>query len=464
MGRVFSLASLLAACLVSVISASVCHAFFFGGITLKDEKDMGRRFDAMIRSHMSIVDDPEISKYAEDLLQKLVKGIPRQPFNFKASVILHNSLNAFAVPGGYVFIFTGMIMNLNNEAELAGVLAHELAHVTQRHVASRMERAQYLTIGALLAGVAGIALAGPAGGAAAVTAAGASQSALLNYSRIDESEADNIGFQYLRGAGYPASGMTGGFKVLRQKNYLSGISVPTYLSTHPAIGERLNNLNARIQALPKDKRGGSYDNTRFRRVQTLLWGRYGDEQAALHRFSGNDGLSLMGRGIVLSRQNKVREAAQAFEKAIAVAPDDSLVLREAGIFHFRKGDMTQAREFLTRALARDPRDYMASFFYGRLLEENGLRKDAAGYYKDVLRYVPEDPDVHEAMARALGNSGDEYGAYIHLAYSALYANKRKLAERYFKEAKNMAEKAADKRSFKRLEAAYKERKEIWDKS
>lgn len=88
------------------------------------------------------------------LLDRLVKALPPQPFDFKATVVLHNSLNAFAVPGGYVFVFTGLIMNLDREDELAGVLAHELAHVTQRHVASRLERAQYLTIGSLLLAIA----------------------------------------------------------------------------------------------------------------------------------------------------------------------------------------------------------------------------------------------------------------------------------------------------------------------
>ncbi len=198
--------------------ASDARAFFFGGVSLKDEKEMGRKFDSMIRSRMPMVDDPEVAAYVRDIVDRLVRAMPKQPFEFKSSVVLHNSLNAFAVPGGFVYVLTGLIMNMDREEELAGVLAHELAHVTQRHVASRMERAQYLTIGALLAAVAGVAIGGPAGAAAAVTAAGAGQSAMLNYSRLDESEADNIGLQYLAAAGYPVDGMVGGFKVLRKKS------------------------------------------------------------------------------------------------------------------------------------------------------------------------------------------------------------------------------------------------------
>ena len=452
------------ALLASLALPPVARAFFFGGVSLKDEKEMGHKFDVMVRSHLPIVEDPEVSLYVADVLKRLVKAIPPQPFDFTSSVVLHNALNAFAVPGGYVFVFTGMIMNLEREEELAGVLAHELAHVTQRHVAARLERAQYLTLGSILAGVAGVALGGPAGGAAAIGAAGASQSAMLNYSRLDESEADNLGLQYMTAAGYPPGGMVGGFKVLRHKNWMSGINVPTYLSTHPAIGDRVNSLQARIETLPAAVRGRKSDNQRFQRVKTLLWARYGDEQAALQRFSGKDGLSRMGRGIVFARQNRVNEAAKAFEEALAAAPSDPLVLREAGIFHYRKGNMERAEPLLRQAMRQDPRDFMASFYFARLLDETGRQDQAGKHYADVLRHVPQDPEVHQAYARSLGKAGKTADAYIHMTYSALYANNRKLTERYFNQAKALAAKTADRRAFQRLEAAYRERKEIWDKS
>ena len=99
-----------------------------------------------------------------------------------------------------------------------------------------------------------------------------------------------------------------------------------------------------------------------------------------------------------------------------------------------------------------------------LLDESGRSRQADGYYREVLRHVPQDPEVHEAYARSLGKSGDQYRAYIHLAYSALYANEKKQAERYLRQAKAMADKGGDRREFEKLQAAYNERKEIWDKS
>ncbi|MBO4314028.1 MAG: M48 family metalloprotease [Desulfovibrio sp.] len=448
--------------LAAQLWALTAQAFYWGGVTIKDEKQMGRKFDLMIRSHLSIIEDPEVSLYVKDVLARLVKSVPPQPYEFKSAVILNNGLNAFAVPGGYVYVLTGLIMNLDREDELAGVLSHELAHVTLRHVAARLERAQYLTVGSLLLAVAGIAIAGPAGGAVAVGALGASQSAMLNYSRVDENEADHIGLQYLTAAKYSPSGLVGGFKVLRQKSWMSGVSIPTYLSTHPDLGDRINGLQARIATMPAAVRDRRQNNSRFIRVKTLLWARYGDTQAALQRFSGKDGLSAMGRGIVRARTNDVTGASRAFDEALAASPNDPLILREAGIFHYRKGDMARASGLLTRAMKLDPRDYMASFFYARYLDESGSQAQAHRYYDEVLRYVPEESEVHEAYARSLGRSGRTFEAYVHMTYSAMYAHDKKQSERHFERAKALARTDNDRRLLKRLETDYKERKEMWE--
>ena len=111
----FVLLAFLSAQLVAVPA----QAFFFGGVTIKDEKEMGHKFDVMIRANMPIVEDPEVSQYVNQIVDRLVKKIPPQPFNFKAAVILHNSLNAFAIPGGYVYVFTGLIMEIYLDRHLS---------------------------------------------------------------------------------------------------------------------------------------------------------------------------------------------------------------------------------------------------------------------------------------------------------------------------------------------------------
>ncbi|MBQ7586253.1 MAG: M48 family metalloprotease, partial [Desulfovibrionaceae bacterium] len=417
---------------------------------------------SMVRAKLPVINDPEVKLYVESLLKRLVKTLPPQPFEFKSTVILNNSLNAFAVPGGFVYVLTGLIMHFESESELAGVLAHELAHVTQRHVASRLERSQYMTFGSLLLAVAGIALGGPGGGALAVGAMGAGQSAMLNYSRMDESEADQIGLQYVTKAGFPPQGMVEAFKILRQKSRMQGAgSVPTYLSTHPAIGDRITGLTARIHHLPPKVKNIKEDNRRFLRVKTLLWARYGDTQAALHMLRDSSGLAAMGRGIVLARQNNIPKAKANFAEAVAKDPNDPLILREAGAFHFRKGDLNQATPLLLKALHLAPRDYMAAFYYARLLEAQGQSLKAIEYFKDVLRQVPTEADVHEDYARSLSHSGQQALAYIHLAYSAIYAGDKKKAEKYVNQAKGLARNDLDKRQWQRLNTTYEEYQKLW---
>ncbi|MEG2173524.1 MAG: M48 family metalloprotease, partial [Desulfovibrionaceae bacterium] len=365
---------------------------------------------------------------------------------------------------GYIFVFTGLIMNLDNEAELAGVLAHEMAHVTQRHVASRVERGKMLTIGSLLLAVAGIAAGGAGGAALAAGAMGAGQAAMLNYSRIDENEADHMGYQYLMAAGYPLQGMVTGFQKIRKKSWMSGSSMPAYLSTHPELGDRVNGIQARIQAAPTAIRQRTLDNKHFLRVKTLLWARYGDEETALQMFSAaktHTCLASMGKGIILARQNKISEADAAFDKALACGPTDPLIMREAGIFHFRKGDMSKASPLLRAAIQKDSRDYMARFFYARMLDETGRSRDAHPYYEDVLRSLPEDQEVHTAYGRSLGESGKHFDAFLHLAYSALYGNDKKRTEKYYGQAKGLAKSPEDKRLLDRFTTRYTERKEIW---
>ncbi len=447
------------------VMATPAPAFLgFGGVGIKDEKEMGRKFDVMVRSRLPLVEDPEVANYVKDIVARLSKVMPPQPFTFTSGVVLSNIMNAFAVPGGYVFVFTGLMMNLDSEAELAGVMAHEMAHVTQRHVASRIERGQYLSVASLLLAIAGIAAGGVGGAALASGALGAGQSAMLNYSRIDENEADHIGYQYMVAAGYSPMGMVGSFQKLRQKSWMSGSEIPTYLSSHPDIGDRINGIIARIKSSPKSVGNRKEDNRRFLRVKTLLWARYGDSDAAMQRFASapkNDCLALMGKGMVLSRRNKVAEANDAFNQAVACGGNDPLVLREAGYFQYRKGDTGRANTLLTQALAKDPRDYMACFYYARLLDETGRLPEAYKYYEEVLRYVPEDEEVHTTYGRALGKGGKNFMAFLHMAYGAMYANDKKKVEQYRKQAESQQKTPEDKVKMDRFTARYKERQEVW---
>ena len=443
------------------------QAFFnLGDFGIKEEKEMGRKFEVLIRSKLPLVEDPEVALYVKSIVQRISNVIPPQPFHFTSGIILHNALNAFAVPGGHIFIFTGLIMQLDNEAELAGIIAHEMAHVTQRHVADRINRGKYLGLASLLLAIAGIAAGGGGeGGAVLATGAiGVGQAAMLNYSRADETDADDIGYQYLIAAGYPPLGMVGGFKKIREKSFMTGGGgLPTYLSTHPAIDARITSALAKAHSEPPSLAKRQINNARFKRVQLLLWARYGNINVAKHRFSlTNDALSLMGRAMVFARENKIQEADNLFNKAILIKPTDALILREAGIFHYKKGNTSKAEQYLIKAMELEPSDYMAQFFYARLLDTTKRSQMALPYYQKVLKILPQDTEVNIAYARSLANSGKKFLAYLYLSYGYLYSNHEKKTEQYRDKADKLAKGQQEKKLLKKFDKIYKERKEIWE--
>ena len=434
-------------------------ASLFGEFTLQDEMKMGREFEVLVKSTMPIIEDPVVRDYVQDVVDRIVKPLPPQPYKFPANVVLHNSLNAFAAPGGFVFVFSGLIMHLNHESELAGVLAHEVAHVTQRHIAGRMERGRIISVASLLGMVAGVAAGlaggGNAGGAAVMGSAAAGSAAMLNYSRLDEDDADRFGLKYLVDAGYNPRGMGGAFEVLRSQDWGGGSAVPTYLSTHPDLNARLAKLRADLQSMPSNLKNRREDDGRFRRVQALLWARHGDAAHAEQIFARGgerDPVSLMGRAMLAARQNRVKDARHLFEAALKLAPKDALILREAGIFEYTKGgELERARRYLNDSLRLSPGDYYGLFFYARILDDSGDRAGAQQRYREVLRHVPEDSEVHTYYGRSLGAVNKLSEGYLHLAYAALYGNDQRRADNWLEKAKASARSNEEKKAVKTYE-------------
>ena len=165
-----------------------------------------------------------------------------QPFNYRFFIIDDPSMNAFAVPGGYVFITTGMIRQTEKEGELAGVLAHEISHVYARHMSRTMEKSRNVNIATLVAGLASIFLGGALAQPLLMGAMAAGSSAMLKYSRDFEAEADSLGFKWMVKAGYNPRDMMSIFSKMGKQRWFEGGEMPIYLSTHPEVDSRLVEL------------------------------------------------------------------------------------------------------------------------------------------------------------------------------------------------------------------------------
>ncbi|MDR0339440.1 MAG: M48 family metalloprotease, partial [Desulfovibrio sp.] len=417
----------------------------WGEFTLKDEKELGEKFNVLIRSRLPLVQDAEILDYVSGIVTRLSRTMPKQPFPFTVSVIRHNAVNAFACPGGYIFVHTGLILSMENESEVASVIAHEMAHVTQRHIASRIENSQYISLLSIIGALAGAFLGGGGQGSAAILTGSmaAGQAAMLNYSRNDEREADQVGMNYLARAGYSPQGMVRAFEILSRKQWLMGGNIPSYLSTHPGLTERVKDMGVRVSRLPAAQQTKQDDNRAFLRAQALIRARFSDPDPAgrvfAQQMNGPDRcMALMGMGVLSSRQNRVNDATRYFDEALACSPNDQLIVREAGRFHYTKGNKSKGTSLLDKAVSMNPQDTMALYYNARNLSDAGRTADALASARQVLRKAPEDAEVHELLAHLYAANRQLFLANLHMAYSGLYDNDKRKTSQFLDKAKLLA--------------------------
>lgn len=251
-----------------------------GAYTWAQERQIGAESDQQIVAQFGVYDDPELSAYVSDVAQRTLQTsaysaqttpaeIRNSPFTFR--VLDSPVVNAFALPGGYVYVTRGLIAYLNNEAQLSVVLGHEIGHVLARHGSRQAQRAQLGQFGVLGATVLGGIIGGGdvANGIAQYGSQGA-QLLLLSYGRDAEREADQAGVAYAGFAGYDAAQAASFFRSLKRLGTESGQEIPNFLSTHPDPGEREQTIR---QLAATDRNGTNVESQDFlRQVEGIVLG------------------------------------------------------------------------------------------------------------------------------------------------------------------------------------------------
>ncbi len=216
----------------------------FSLITISQEEKLGKKIFRLLSKKLELVQEPELNAYLSDVGRLLLnKGTIKKPFNFKFFLVKSPIFNAFSLPGGYILVNTGIFEDLDSEDELAGILAHEIAHSLKRHVAKRIETIKRLQLTTTALTIATLLLGGvQAGAVVGYTSLAAAQTKLLAYSREDEKEADILGIEILEKAGYSPWGMVKLMEKLSQKGDLAIELNYRYLLTHPLPPERVSYL------------------------------------------------------------------------------------------------------------------------------------------------------------------------------------------------------------------------------
>jgi predicted Zn-dependent protease len=427
----------LAAWIAVLLVALVPRAFAQSGQTLPDlgggdsvlspqlERRIGESIMREIRFRdPSYLDDAEIIDYLATLGARLSGS--RQDFEFFA--IRDSTVNAFALPGGFIGVHTGLITTSETESELASVLAHEVSHVTQRHIARMLSQQQQMQVPMMVALAAAILLGRSRPDLAIGAAAGAQAAGVqtaLSYSRDFEREADRIGLQRLDEAGFDVHAMASFFEKMQRSTRVSDDStLPGYFRTHPVTSERIADVQNKAAAMPYRQHP---DATEFLLVRAKIRADSGDARDAVasfesalreHRYA-SEAATRYGLASALVRAGKAPQAAAELGRVRELRVASSMVdMLDARIKNATR-DGAGAAGVLAKARARYPDSRAIAYAHIATLQESGQNDAALAVLRDSLLKYPRDARLYGMQAKAYATLGKRL--LQHQAQGELYA-------------------------------------------
>ena len=448
--------------LVFVLIFSISAGWFPGkaraDMSIEDEKQLGDKFLRAALLQLKLVEDPEVVGYVNKVGQTVVAHLEVHTFPYDFYVVDSSDLNAFAAPAGHVFINRGLIEIMDDEGELAAILGHEIAHVQSRHIAQRVARAQKLSIASLGGLLAGILLGGEAGAAAIAASQAGASSAMLNYSRQDEEEADRKGLRYLEAADYNGEDFVAIMKKMGQDSWKAGGHMPTYLTTHPGVPERVAYLASTVGTRPRSSQATKKDNNNsdaFLLMQAKLFGGYENPAEASAKFRDwlatpeTKAVAYYGMGLLQMRQRMMQEAVDSFKSAINLRPDLVPVLVELGETYFEMGEFDKAESVESSALILEPDQPMALFILGRTQLEQGRAEEASKNLAKAARVNDKLPSIHYYLGLAYGRLNQLAEAHYQFGIHYRRAGSLKNAQFHFMEALRYADSPGRKEAIEK---------------
>ncbi len=339
------------------------------------EQQLGDEIMQELRNQLPLVEDAEVRAYIEDLGARLASYSNRATYGFEFFVVDAPAINAFALPGGYIGVNSGLILAAENESELAGVMAHEIAHVTQRHIARRMAAASRLNVRSIAMVLAGILIGtqdAQAGQAAIMAGTAGTIQQQLNYSRAHEQEADRVGLKLLADAGYDPHGMPNFFGRLMDAARYAG-RPPEYLSTHPMTQSRIADTAARAEGFATED---ARESASFSLIRSkLLTLEEPPEQAAgifraALKKEGGDAAHY-GLALVLTNTGRYDEAREQLDAISAALSEHPTVLAARARLERRAGHPEHAEQLYRDGLSLYPGHLPLQLELGELLLSTG---------------------------------------------------------------------------------------------
>jgi len=442
----FHFRSLIRAIILPLLLLSFClPASGVFALSIEDEREMGQKFMAQIRKHFELVDDDFANQFFNDLGRYLITPLETKPFPFHFYIIKGNDLNAFAGPGGHIFIFSGLIEALDSIDELASVVCHEIAHVSARHISSRMGQATKIGIATLAGILAGVLIGGKAAQALIMGTQAAAIQTQLGYSRTDERQADQLGFTYMKAAGYDPGGMISMLGKL-QKGHWGADKIPPYLLTHPAGPERMANLDSLMTDYRpgKPKMEAARFKTLFPFFKTIIRATCLDTHEAETLFElelkkNPDASSAhLGLGIIYKQKSEYEMAIHHLKKAKEESPGFLPVLINLGEAYQMNGQDREAIRVLEDALRLDGRERPTQFLLGLSYENLEQYQKAIYIFERLASYEPVKDEVYYHLGISYGRMKRLALAHYNFGVYFKKLNRMRKAEFHFRKAEEYA--------------------------
>ncbi len=377
-----------------------------------------------INASGAVVDDPQIAEYVTDIGHRISAHANNGDHQFTFFVIDDPSINAFALPGGYIGVHTGLIEATRSEDELAGVLAHEVAHVTQRHIARAVtanQRQSILSTAIMLGALIGGALAGADADVlqgTVATAQGVSAQARINFTRSNEHEADRIGIITLAESGFDPRGMASFFEVIGRTNTPSEARMPTFLRTHPVSSTRIAESRARARNYTQVRTADTV-NYGVARARLRVANYEQPEDAVAHfedqpaAFQSDDW--RYGLGVAYLRDDQYIKALRIFEEL--ANRETSVIAYHIGLARAQLGmeQIDDARNTFERALELFPRNVPLVVRFAETLLRLGDPERAHALLLDLFNNVAPTPSQVQLIARAAVDADELAEAHYYQA-------------------------------------------------
>jgi predicted Zn-dependent protease len=391
-------------------------------LSQSDEYRLGAMVAKELRDQNGLLEDPEVSEYINNIGQRLAAQSAMGGENFHYFVVKDTSINAFAVTGGYVFINAGLILATSTESELAGVMAHETAHITQHHIARMLadQSKQSLTTAAAMIGA--ILLGAIGGGQAAEGALAATQGLAMqhqiNFTRDNEWEADRVGIGYLAGAGFDPYGMGSMFETMAHHEGLAATYIPAMLIDHPMDSDRVAEQRARAAQFPPVRMHDSFSYELIRERVRVLTATGDVDLAAQYAqkiaHGGNNLGNRYGEALALMNSNRADEAVKILTALIQQHQGLTLLYAALGQAQAKAGHVAEALATFQRAEQLFPRNVPVTVRYAETLMAAGRPAEAHTMLLDLFNNVPPTPDQIRLTALAASAAGDAGDAYFYM--------------------------------------------------